>query len=357
MENMAAMLDDSEAIRRKDPGGMLETLEGLPGQCLEALQMGQEVVLPEVGRPRLVVLAGLGGSAIGGDLVRVLVSRQAGVPVLVVRDYNLPACVDQDALVFLTSYSGNTEETLEAYRQAGDKGAARIVLTTGGRLAELAERDGVLSVRVPGGLPPRSAIGYLSLPALLILARLGLTVFDPEAGAELLEVMGRVRDELGAGVPVAANRAKSLALKLYGKVPVIYGSCGTTEAAAIRWKGQINENSKSLAFWNLFPELNHNEVVGSEAPPELLRQMAVLILEDPGDHPRIKARIEITAELLGKRVASITRLQGEGDSLLARIFSLIYLGDFTSVYLALLYNIDPRPVRVIDHLKQELARR
>lgn len=350
------ILDDVGLLQERDPDGMLETLAGLPEQCQEALRLGGEAPLPPLREPRQVVMGGLGGSAIGGDVVRVLVDREAKVPVTVVRDYLLPAYVDEGTLVFLTSYSGNTEETLSAYDDAGRKGATRYVLTTGGKLAELARRDGVPWIRVPAGLPPRSAIGYLSLPVLLVLSRSGIISFDEKAGTGLVMTLRRMRDELGPETPSEKNRAKVLALRLYGRIPVIYGSVRTTEVAAMRWKGQFNENAKALAYYNIFPEMNHNEIVGFEAPRDLLRSLAVIFLRDSADHPRVQARIEITKGMIAERVAEIQECWGEGADRLSRLFSLIYLGDFTSVYLAILYGINPKPVAVIDYLKGELQK-
>lgn len=351
------ILNDSRLLQERDPDGMLETLAGLPEQCTSAWQLGRKTPLPVLKNGlRHVVMAGLGGSAIGGDLVRAIIAREAKIPVTVCRDYRLPAYINEEALVFLTSYSGNTEETLSAYADAGEKGAARIALTTGGKLAELAQRDGVPLIIVPAGLPPRSAIGYLSLPALFVLTRLGVAAVDENTGKELVERLESVNIELGPASPTRNNRAKDLARRLYGRIPVIYGATHTTEVAATRWKGQFNENTKSLAFRNVFPELNHNEIVGFEAPPELLEKMGLIFLHDPIDHPRVHARMGITKRLLENRVAGISEFQGEGSSLLVRLFSLIYLGDYTSIYLAVLYGINPKPVAVIDYLKQELGR-
>jgi glucose/mannose-6-phosphate isomerase len=349
-------LDDKRFIVERDPDGMLELLAGLPDQCEAALKLGQDAALPNLpGELRQVVLAGLGGSAIGGDLLRVVVARQARVPFAVCRDYNLPAYVDRQTLVFLTSYSGNTEETLSAYRLAGERGAVRIAVTTGGRLAEMASADGVPVLRVPPGLPPRSAIGYTFLPALVLLERLGV-IGHQEGYGELLAVLRSHREEFGPSAPVSRNRAKDLAMRLHGKIPVIYGVSGTTEVVATRWKGQCNENAKCLAYWNVYPELNHNELVGFEAPPDLLRSLFLVHLRDAADHPRVQARMEIVKRLLVERVAGLAEFSGQGETLLARLFSLIYLGDFTSVYLSLLYGINPKPVQVIDYLKQELAK-
>ncbi len=353
-------LDDNSFIMAGDPDGMLETLTGLPVQCETALRLGREADLPNLSGAgahgaRQVVMSGMGGSAIGGDLVRVIAARRARLPVAVCRDYNLPAYVDKQTLVFFTSYSGNTEETLSAYREAGERAAVRIVITTGGLLAEMAASDGVPVIRVPQGLPPRSAIGYLCLPALMVLERLGV-IMAQENYDELLTRLHSLRDEYGAGSPRSQNWAKDLAGRLHGRIPVIYGAANTTEAVAARWKGQFNENTKTLAYWNVYPELNHNEIVGFEAPPEVLRSLFLINLRDITDHQRVLARMEITWRLLAERVGGVAEFSGQGGSLLARLFSLIYLGDFTSYYLSLLYGINPKPVHVIDYLKNELAR-
>ncbi len=355
MRELLALLDDPAFLRERDPDGMLETLLGLPEQCREALEHGARIPLPELPlSPAHVVFAGLGGSAVGGDLAR-LAAGKARLPVLVSRDYTLPPFVGPESLVVLVSYSGNTEETLSAYAEAGERGAARLAVTSGGRLAELAVEDGVPLVRVPGGLPPRSALGYLFLPVLVLLQRLG--VFPGGGGLEEIpEVLASLREELGPGKEAKLNPAKELAARLYGKIPVVFGASGTTEPAALRWKTQFNENAKCPAYWNVFPELNHNEVVGFEAPEELLRALYLVFLRDEADHPRVKARQELTERLLAPRVGGSSRFQGRGRTLLGRVLGLIYLGDFASVYLAFLYGVNPKPVAVIDYLKQELAR-
>lgn len=350
------VLDDLQLLRKRDPEGMLETLAGLPEQCEAAWRLGKEAELPDIaGVPSHVVIAGMGGSAIGGDLVRILAGKDARVPITVSREYQLPSFVDQKCLVFLISYSGNTEETLSSYDDAKKRGASRIAVTTGGKLAALAHADGVPVVEVPSGLPPRSAIGYLFLPVLVILQRVGVFSESIDVG-ELVTRLRELRSQLKPTSPSAENPAKQLASRFYGKIPVIYGASGTTEVVAVRWKGQFNENSKCLAYCNVFPELNHNEIVGYEAPEELLRSLELVFLREKSDHPRVQARMEITKKILRDRVSGVSEYWGEGDSFLTRLFSLIYLGDYTSVYLALLYGINPKPVAVIDYLKKELAK-
>lgn len=348
-------LDTVAELSQADPGGMLAVLWNLPEQCQEAWRIGMEAGFERREKIEQVVVTGLGGSAIGGDLLRVYALEEASVPVLVNRDYRLPAFVGPQTLVFAVSYSGNTEETLSAYQDARARGAFIIAITTGGALAEKAKQDGVPLVLIPGGISPRAATGYLFLPTVALLQRMGI-LSDSTAGVEeTVAVLKDMRQQLGPQSPESSNPAKQLARRFFNRLPVIYGSSGTTETVAMRWKGQINENSKAAAYFNVFPELNHNEIVGTERPLNLLREMELVFLCDPDDHPRVKARLKITRDLISERVGGITEVYARGESRLARSYSLIYLGDYTSVYLALLYGIDPTPVRLIDALKKRLA--
>lgn len=351
-----AVLDSVERMTRLDPGGMLKTVSDLPQQIRDAQNIARHVELPEdFSGARSIVAAGLGGSAIGGDVVRELVAGELKVPMFVVRDYDLPAFVDKDTLVFVSSYSGNTEETLSAYGIARERGARILCITSGGRLAELGARDGVPVVTIPPGLPPRTALGYMFVPMLVALARLG---YVKEAGEGFDEAELILRDlalVLGPESPTSVNQAKRLALAMYGKIPLIYGASGITAAAALRWKTQINENSKTHAFWNAFPELNHNETVGWGARKDIAGALRVVLLRDKGDHPRVQRRMEITSTLMSN-AAGIDEVYSLGRSKIARLLSLMYVGDFASIYLAFLYGVDPKPVKVIDYLKGELAK-
>ncbi len=348
-------LDDLMAMRERDSMDMLGALHGLPEQCARAWELGQAAALPKADRVDGVVVTGLGGSAIGGDLLRTYAAAVASVPVAVNRDYVLPRHVGPHTLVFAVSYSGNTEETLSAYREAREKGAPVVAITTGGRLGALAGEDGVPLIVVPAGLAPRAATGYLFLPMLSLLSRLGLIAPVEEEVAEMVAVLTELRSRLEPGVPAPENPAKTLAWELLGNVPVVWGASGTTEVVAQRWKGQFNENAKIAAYWNAFPELNHNEIVGFEHPRQVLDHLYLVILRDPDDHPRVKKRMAITADLVRHRVSGLKEIEAAGRSRLARMYSLIYIGDYTSVYLAFLYGVDPGPVRVIDYLKQAMA--
>lgn len=353
---MPDVLNDPQAIYQIDSLKMLVTLWDLPNQCRKAWEMGMTVPLPAEIKPENIVVTGLGGSAIGGDLLRVYTAGRTAMPVIVNRDYSLPAFVDQQTLVFVVSYSGNTEETIGAYEQGQAKKARILVLTTGGKLKEMAEKDHIPVVTVPGGIAPRSATGYLFIPMLAVLERLGLVSGVKKEVDELVQRLQLLREELKPEVNVEGNPAKQLAVRFYGHIPVIWGASATTEVVAQRWKGQFNENTKTPAYWNVFPELNHNEIVGFEKPEELLQKLYIVMLQDNDDHPRVQKRMEITRKVVEKIVAGVEEVRSTGSGALARTYSLIYIGDYTSIYLAVLYGIDPGPVKVIDGLKEKLSR-
>jgi len=348
-------LDCVDGLCRIDSTGMFAALEGLPVQCHCACwDLVGQVELPEIEAISNIVVTGLGGSAIGGDLLRVYAVNKISIPVMVNRDYVLPEFVGPDTLVFAVSYSGNTEETLSAYDDARARGASIIAITTGGKLGEYAKRDGIPVIGVPGGVSPRAATGFLFLPTLRVLQRLGML---PDVTGEISEMVSHLKElrkKLGPDAPIEENPAKRIACKLHKKIPVIWGSSGITGVVAQRWKGQINENAKAPAYWNVFPELNHNEIVGFQFPLEILKKIHVIFLRDGQDHPRVQKRFEITKKVIEDVVDGYTEVWASGEGTLSRLYSLIYTGDYASVYLAALYGIDPGPVKAIDYLKKEL---
>ncbi|MBO8142289.1 MAG: bifunctional phosphoglucose/phosphomannose isomerase [Firmicutes bacterium] len=350
-----AVLDDAEARAARDPRGMLRRVVDLPEQLQEAAAIGAAVQPKLPQEIKHVLILGMGGSAIGGDLVKALVEAECRVPIAVSREYDVPAFVGPHTLVIASSYSGNTEETLSACRAAAERGAAVAAVTTGGVLAEWASAKGWPLVRLPQGLAPRAALGYSFVPLLKILEAAGIV--SPKDGQlqEAVGVLKAMRDELGPDAPVQSNAAKQLAARLFGKLPLVYGTGGWRSAAAYRWKCQINENAKAPAWCNTFPELNHNETVGWEVPQAVTGLVELVVLRDRADSPRINRRIEVTVDIMRPAIAGVTEVWSRGESELARLLSLTYFGDFTSVYLALLNGVDPTPVRVIDRLKAELA--
>lgn len=350
------MLDSLEFIMQNDPKGMFDAVYKLPEQIQHAFEIGKGInvdVKPE--DIDLVVISGLGGSAIGGNLLRVFVHDTCKVPVIVVRDYVLPAYVNSRTLVVASSYSGNTEETLSAYNDAREKGAKIVAITTGGKLAENAQKDNYPVIKIPSGLSPRAALGYSFIPLLMLLVKIGLIPSIEDQVEETVKILSDLREKYKPEIPTDKNLAKRLTLKLWNKLPIIYGISGTTEVIAERWKGQICENSKAPAYFNIFSELNHNEVVGTESPKHILGLFEVVMLHDTEDHQRNAIRMDITKDLIKGVVSGVNDIYSIGETRLARTFSLIYLGDYVSLYLASLYQNDPTPVKKIDILKGRLA--
>ena len=289
----------------------------------------------------------------GGELLRTLSLGAASVPVFVSRSYTLPAWVGPETIVIASSYSGDTEETLAAFEEALSRNASVACLTSGGTMLERALAEGLPYVQMPGGMQPRAALGY-SLTALLTLAeRMDLLTFDAESWGETQALLERQVATLAA--PEApGNRALELAETLKDRLPIIYSSEGLLEGVNLRWRNQIHENSKTLAVGNVFPELNHNEIMGWERPTAWHQHLGVVVLRDRGDHARVQRRIDVTRELLAERVGFWREVQSLGTSTLARVMSLVQLGDWMSLYLSVLHQIDPTPIPLISLLKRAL---
>jgi glucose/mannose-6-phosphate isomerase len=344
-----------EEIARIDRDDMAARIAGFPAQAREGIAIGRAARISlRIRGLKQIVFCGLGGSAIAGDLLRCLLADQLRIPFIVNRHYTLPRSVGPDTLVIVSSYSGNTEETNAAHREALRKKARVLCITSGGTTARLARLRGTPCILIPGGSPPRAALAYSFFPLLIVLGKLGL-IRRPDRGiAETLELC-EAKAEIYRLPDAAVNPAFRLAQSIAGRITVIYSSTGPLEAVNTRWRGQIAENSKSLCFGHLLPEMNHNELVGWEVLRDQMREMAVLFLRDRGDHPRVAVRIDVTRGLLGQVTPHVQEIWSEGNSPLARLFSLVHLGDWVSYYLALLHGVDPTPVAAIDHLKRELA--
>lgn len=349
-------LDQKETVEVGDRDGMLDTALHMPAFCREAWRLGLEAPLPVApwGGFKEVVICGMGGSAIGGDILRAYAQSRASIPFFINRHYTLPAWVNSRTLLFFVSYSGETEETIAAYRE-GVRGK-RVVITSGGAIANMAFQATEPLIVIPPRIPARSALPFLLIPILVLLARLDIL---PEAMGELEPILNALNSTLHQCAPEVAtvkNPAKQLATSLYQRLPVIWGVDGTTQAVAYRLKGQLNENSKSPAWCSILPELNHNEIVGTEALPEVLERCCVVMMKDIADHRRVQKQLDVTKNLVRPRVGEIVELRGEGETLLSRVFSLILQGDLASIYLAILYHIDPGPIRLIKDFKAEMAK-
>ena len=355
MPDPLALLDDAATVERLDAHGLLGRIEGLPDDCEAAWQRGRDLELPAgYAGARDVVLPGMGGSAIAADILRSLAAAGSRKPVHVVRGYDLPAFVDDASLVVACSHSGDTEETLSAYEQALALGARTAVVTTGGRLRELAAARGApaLVYQYDGG--PRSAIGHQLMALLAIGERVGLLEAQDGAVAEAVALMREQRRELGFALPAARNPAKQLAARLAGKLPVVVGA-GALAVAAYRWKTQFNENSKIWALYEELSELDHNTIVGFGLPDRLVPHLHVVFLGHPALHPRLLLRYDATGDALSDAGVTHERVDARGTSPLAQVLTAIYLGDFVSYYLALLNGVEPSPVAPIEKLKGKLA--
>jgi len=351
---------DAEAWNKKkadlDPADMYGHVMNFPKYLKKGADIGRSATIPQLNAGDIsnIVVCGMGGSAIGADLVRSYLADRMTMPMAVCRHYSLPNFVNSSSLVIGSSYSGNTEETLSAVQEAADIGAKVICITTGGKLADMAASGGWTAVKIPPGMSPRAALPYSFAPLLVLMSRLGIVDGcdgDLDKAIDAAEI--RVK---GYAIDTAGNTAAELAENIHGRIPVIYSGPDYFDAVAVRFKGQICENSKQLAFVNVYPEYNHNELVGWEIFKPFVEKLIVLTLRDTEDHPRVSARMNIVGKLFSDRGVEAVDLNSDGDSRLSRMISLIQLGDFVSVYLALLNGADPTPVKVIDHLKSELAK-
>ena len=349
------MLDDAATYTKYDPSEMGKRIRELPTVILDAWQAAINFELPDDFKGvNKVLILGMGGSAIGGDLVRRLLLHESKAPITVLREYNLPAWVDERTLVIASSYSGGTEETLSTFNQALATPAKKLVITTGGKLLEIARDNGVPAFVFSYPAQPRAAIAWGIFPLLNFLVRLGLAPDKTAEVAEAALVTEQFARKIEPAKPSPVNQAKELAHKFYGRVPVIYGSDIATEVA-YRWQTQLNENAKQWAFAQALPELDHNAVVGYEFPAEIIPRMQVVMLRSNHLYERNVRRYQITAELLTRAGARVTFTEGRGIAPLAQIMTLILMGDYTSYYLAMLNQIDPTPVEVINYLKGRLA--
>ena len=343
---------DRDAVARVDASGMAADILDLPAQLGDALWRVESAGLRLRDTPGGLVVAGMGGSAIGGALARAALGDHASRPILVANTYGLPPWTTPDTTILCASYSGETEETLACYESAAALGAQCVVATTGGRLAEMARADGVDVIPLPGGFQPRAAVAYSLVAALEVAAMCGA---GPRLTAEIDVAASHTERLVAEWGPDAGedSLAKQIARGLSGSVPLIAGA-GLTAPIAYRWKTQINENAKLHAFSNQLPELDHNEILGWEGAAELGR-FAAVFLDDCDSHPRIKARIELTEQLIAANATALFRVQTRGQTTLERVVSLVLLGDLVSLYLAVLRGVDPTPVDSIVALKRALA--
>lgn len=348
-------LDDVRQMQALDPSDMLQHVGALARQVRDARGLTRALPLSDKHRTaRQVVVVGMGGSAIGGDLAAAAVSGSGRVPVVVVRDYRLPGWVDEATLVVASSYSGNTEETLSAFREARGRGCPLVAVTTNGELARLADQWQVPLVRFGYPSQPRAALGYLLVTMLGVLQAAGLA---PDLAADVDEGLALLEEQavaLGPGVPRTENRAKQIAAYLAGSVPVVIGA-GPLAPVASRWKTQINENSKGWAYAEVLPEMNHNALSGTHFPSQATELVRVLLLKAGGLHPRTALRLDMTRQIMEAAGVRCLEVQVAGESPVAQILSAVHLGDYVSTYLSFIYGEDPTTIGDITGLKDRMS--
>ncbi len=352
------LLDQPEKMKKLDPSDMLGKVLNLPGQFLDARRRVQAspALRVRTGGIRQVLVAGLGGSAIGGDLLKGLTWKSTRFSVSVNRHYDLPGWAGKNTLVVCSSYSGNTEETLSVFDQALRRKLPLLVISTGGELLRRARKHKFPNLAPPSGMPPRSALGYSFVTLMTALESIGLLESQDKAFAETIDWMNRLSAGYGPHEPVSQNPAKQLARFLHKKLPVVYAGQDHLEPVGLRWKCQFNENAKQICLQGVVPEMNHNEVLGYSFPEPLTRGMAAVLLRLPkGDHHQIARRFDILKGILKSRTAGVMEVEPQGKSILCQMMTSLVLGDFASVYLAYLKGLDPTPIVLIDRFKKQLA--
>jgi glucose/mannose-6-phosphate isomerase len=350
------MVNDSESIGLVDKSNMLDGLARFPEQIKESLAIAEAAERFSILKIDNVVIAGMGASAISGDIMASLFRDKLDVPLVVNREYDLPKWVNKDTLVICISYSGNTDETLSSFKIAYQKKCKIICISTGGKLQELAEKREVPFVKIPSGIQPRAATAYLLFPSIIFLKKIGLLKTTIEADIE--ETIAVTQDFVTMNnktVPEENNQAKQIAKKIYNTIPQIYG-WGIYTPIAIRWRHQLNENSKVIARTDIAPECNHNDIVGWSQNPDISKQFSCIMLRDKDEESLdMTTRLNFMRDLFQNTARTVIEVQPKGKSQLAKMMYLMCLGDFTSCYLAVLRGIDPSPVDIITELKKRLA--
>jgi len=349
-----------------DKSDMLGLIMRLPEELRSAYDETVKIKIPkEVSKGRIhikfkspnnVVITGMGGSAIGGDILSGWLTDKSSIPIQINRNYTLPAFVDENSLVLAASYSGNTVETLSSFLEALKRNSMTAAITSNGRLFEYAKQLGLPIYSVPGGRPPRAALAHLFVPFAVILDKLGIETNIEEDINDCIITLHKMRDELKPEVTAQENPAKSLALAINGLIPVIYAH-DTYLAAALRFKDQLSENSKYPAKYAVFPELAGNEIMCWNADEKIVKKFVVVAMQGGDEPEEIKVGMEIATEIIKDKGINSQKIYGRGACRLAKMFSLIYLGDFASYYLALLNDVDPTPIELVPKIKVGIASR
>ena len=349
---MGIDLNDTEKYTSTDTEDVLKTVEEFPEQCEEALNICKGLDVQDIKCSNISIF-GMGGSGTGGELVNSLVDDKINIPLMFFHHYNVPGFISSDSLCLLVSYSGDTEEILQVYDTVKSRKAHIIIYASGGLLLEKAIRDNIQYVKIPSGYQPRCALAFLFLPLLYTLYRLSLI---PDPGKDIeksIEILKILRDKSGRHIPSEKNYTKSLAMKLAGTIPLIYSSRSYLEPVAKRWKNQLNENAKTMAFYDNFPELCHNTICAWDKTED---NYSLILLRSREEDSSVKTGVEFVKTIAGKRITAVEEIKIDSTSFLEEILSMIYLGDFVSIYLALLKGVDPVDISLIRQLKEKLCR-
>lgn len=353
----ANILDEKDKVFKNDPSSMLSCIEELPDQIKDCWQKSKKIIIPaHYLKIKNIVILGMGGSAIGGDLAKSVVFRHSKVPISVLRDYEIPNFVDNNTLVIASSYSGNTEETISALEKSIKSNAKIIVITSGGTIERMSKKYNFPCYKIVYESQPRAAIGYSLTSIIAIMSKIGIIQIDDCQIEKIIYELREIYEKVNLTVPIKKNLAKELAIKMHDHFVLIIGS-GILTNVAVRYKTQINENAKQMAIYDSLPEMNHNTIVGLDFPDKINHKLFVLLIQSSYDHKRTKLRQQILIKLLTKKKIKFdTLMLAPSINELSEIFKMIYLGDYISYYMSVLNQVDPTPVEAIVYLKDKLSK-
>lgn len=352
------MLDDLEIISKIDKSNMLDTVARFPEQIKETIGIINSSDLPGFFKIDNIIISGMGGSAISGEIIKTLLRDKINIPIFVNKDYTLPKWANKNTLILSQSYSGNTEETLSTFKHASQKKCKIIGISSSGKLKEFCEKRNVPHIKIPSGYQPRAATAYLLFSSILTLKKVGLLrdSFDSEI-EEVIELTTDFRNHNNKKIKEKDNFSKQIANKIFNTIPQIYGWNIFTPIAN-RWCTQFNENSKIIARYDIVPECNHNDIVGWSQNPEMSKNFTcILFRDDKNESVFISKRLDFMKKLFKDVAANVIEIHVKGKKRLAKMMYAMYLGDFVSCYLAILRKTDPTPVDIITELKKSLAER
>ena len=349
---VTSILDKIDEMRNIDKKNMTSFSIQAASHYSESAKNVEKINFPH-SKPKNIIIAGMGGSAIGGEIVKDYTRDTANTPIEISREYNLPEYADKKSLVILASFSGDTEETLSAFVDAINRKCMIYCVSSGGNLLKYAQKLSIPHIQVKGGMQPRAALPHMLLPTLKCMEKLGMAPSLSGELPEAIKLLKKVSKENDPERPTSDNFAKILALNLNGSVPVVYGF-GIYRGVALRFKQQFNENAKSPAKWEYFSELNHNETMGWEKAENFAKCFTPVFIRDKSEPAEIGSRIEITKALMQPMLPKMYEVWTQGKSNLAKILTTILIGDFTSIYLAMLRKVDPTPVKTVDAMKEKI---